>query len=276
MLNPPIQTIPQRGNYAKYVKEIFVPDDDYIFGCRDLSQSEVRIMGWIADDKNILNALKNKIDIHTKTAAIINKCNIKDVTKEMRQKAKAAVFGYLYGMSAEGFQEYARDDYSLNYTIEECRVMREDFFSKPNGYYSLPKYYKLIEKELRENKYIQSPLGRRRRLQDIDSDSQVKTSSAIRQAINFPIQSFSSDLALISMMLFWKDIKEQRLDIKPMFFIHDAIIFQCRENIYNKANDLLKECMEVKAPKYILDNFNLEVTYPIESDQKIGRSWNDL
>lgn len=267
--SPAIQTIPKRNPYADRVREIFEPEEGWLFGERDLAQSEVRIMGWRAQDQKILQALRDGIDIHTLTASIVNGIPLKDVTKEMRQKAKAIVFGFLYGMSAGGFQNYARSEYGLNFTLAECGAIRETFFK---GYWGLPIFHTAMENECRKYGFITSPLGRRRRLQGIYAEEWATQGNAKRQAINFPIQSFSSDLGFIGMYCFWQEVKNKK-DIKINWFIHDSVVFQCKADKMSHYQNLLDKCMCRTSKEYIKEHFGLDVNYPIESSGKWGVNW---
>jgi uracil-DNA glycosylase family 4 len=276
MLNPAIQTFPKRGEWSKFIREVIVPDKGWILGERDLSQSEIRIMGWVAGDKAILDALKQGIDLHTKTASVINNVPIDKVTKDMRQKAKAINFGFLYGMQAKGFKQYAKDEYDIDINDEEAEIIRKKFFQEYN---SLPKFYENVIKECETFGYVRGILGRKRRLPQIYDKNKFIRSEAERQAINFKIQNFSSDLGLLGMYLFWKKIKDLNLEhsIKPFWFIHDAIMFQAKKEIFDEAMMLLKECMEVETKKYIKEKFGIDIEYPIASEGKYSETnWAEM
>lgn len=279
MKEPTIQTIPQRGEFAPYTKRAFVSDTGWVFGARDLGQSEIRIMGWLANDPNILRALREGIDIHTMTAAIVNNVTVDKVTKDMRQKAKGVNFGFIYGMGAYKFKFYAKNEYGVEYTDEEAVAVRQAYFSFPRGYYKLPDYYQMQEAFVLQHGYVRSPIGRIRRLPQAHSRDEKERREAFRQAINMRIQSFSTDLGLIGMYLFWKELKKRpqlAKNVRVMWFIHDAIYFQAREKYFSQAMKLLKECMEVKAKEYVKEKFGIEIGYPITSDGKIGSSWATL
>jgi len=156
--------------------------------------------------------------------------------------------------------------------------VRRAFFAAPNGYYGLPLYHTQQEHLALRQGWVKSVLGRIRRLPGAFSADIYERGNAARQAINMPIQSFSSDLGLIGMMLFYRKLKEKGyLDrIKPMWFIHDAIYFQCKAKIMPVAQKLLKRCMEVDAKKYIREKFGVDVDYPITSDAKVGECWATL
>jgi DNA polymerase-1 len=278
MLNPAIMTIPQQGEFANWIKEVFIADDGWLLCSRDLSQSELRIAGWLANDQNILQALHNNIDLHIKTASIVNKIDISEVNSDMRQKAKAINFGFIFGQSPEGFKKYAKDIYNIDFTLKEAEYFKDAFFAKPHGYFRIKVYHNYITNFVIEHGYVQSILGRKRRLPNIYSKSYFEKGEAIRQAINFGIQSFSNELGLISMFLMQKKIEEAELEnkIKLLWFIHDNIMLTAEENYIEVANSMLANCMEKESKVYIKKEFGIDVGYPIESDSKIGKSWASL
>lgn len=275
MLNPPILTYPERGEYAHLLKEAIVAKDGWLIGERDLSQSELRIIGWLANDRNILDALRNKIDLHTKTASIITGVSIDKITKDMRQKAKAVNFGFCFDMSENGFMQYAKDEYDVTFTYDEACKAKRDFFGKPNGYYSLPVYHGQQRRLIHEQGYVETILGRKRRLPDIYSDDKGQMKYAERQAINFPVQGFSSDLGMIGMLMCHKELKSSPHKAKRMKLLwhrHDAESFTAEKDFMPTAMELMKECMEERAPEYIKKEFGVEVGYPIESEGKFGKN----
>jgi len=188
-------------------------------------------------------------------------------------------FGFIYGMSAKGFQRYAKDAYGLDYTMEECEQIRAAFFSKPDGYYSLPVFYAYQEAFVKKHGFIRTPLGRLRRLPEAQTGDFKAQSQAVRQAINTPVQSFSSDLGIIGTFLFNDEIKKNptfKDKVRPIFFIHDATMFLAKTKLARKAMLLLKECITERTKDYIWKNFKIDVSYPIEVDGKVGTNWNNL
>lgn len=279
-LNPHIQIIPTRGELSHLIRRCFVPDPYWQMGTRDLGQSEIRIAGWLANDPTILNALKNDIDIHTMTASVVNGIPVEEVTKDMRQAAKAINFGFLYGMGAPKFQFYAKATYGIDFTLQQCEQIRARFFSKPNGYWRLPIFHETQRAIVKKQGFVRSPLGRKRRLPEVYSQEWSLRGGAERQAINFPIQSFSSDLGIIAQFLFHEAVKaneyELRNKAKAMWFIHDATYFQAKRTHMKRAMKLMKECMEERAPEYIKKHWGVELGYPVTSDGKIGSTWADM
>ncbi|MEM0324920.1 MAG: DNA polymerase [Candidatus Aenigmatarchaeota archaeon] len=270
--NPNLQQVPRDMPRIELLKDLYKAPDGWLMGARDLSTSEIRIMGWLARETKILKALYEGVDIHKLTASMIVGKKIEDVSKEERQLAKAVNFGFLYGASAKTFMEYAKNNYGVEISLREAEKFREKFFE----YYSnIPVFHEYVRKKVYENGYIRSPLGRMRRLPHIYSDDDYIRGQAVRQAINFPIQSFSSDLALIGMYLFWKEVKDKD-DIQVLWFIHDSIFFMCKEEKFKDYMALLKYCMEQKSVEYIKEKFNVKVGYPIVSEGKVGKTWHRM
>lgn len=267
--NPNIQQIPRQLPMVEKLKELFAAPKGWLIGTRDLSQSEIRIMGWMAGEKKILQALRHKEDLHTKTASMVLGKPVSEITKQERQIAKSVNFGFLYGAQASTFVEVAKNEYGLEISLEEAKKLREKYFE---SYPSIPVFHEKCILIAKTFGYIRSPLGRVRRLPHIYSNETSIVKEAERQAINFPIQSFSSDLALIGMFLFWKEIKDKKA-VKLLWFIHDSIFFMCQEKMIDTYMELLKECMEKRAPAYILKKFGVKVGYPVESDGKVGPNW---
>jgi DNA polymerase-1 len=279
MLNPAAQTFPARGKYARLFKEVVWAGEGWLLGSRDLSQSELRIMGWLAQDTNILDALERGIDLHTLTAARMNKITIDMVDKLMRFKAKGVNFGLIYGMSANGLMIYLRDEYDIHITIHEAETIRNLFFAAPNGYYGLPVFYDKITKNIERDGFTRTILGRKRRLPTVWSKDPGVRNEAIRQGINVQGQGPSSDFGLISMFLINDKIKKEKTlvnKVKPLWFIHDNILFRAMTKQMKPAMAILKHCMEEEIYDYVEENFGVTIGYPVKSDGKIGQVWSEM
>lgn len=273
MLSPPIQTFPSRGENANLIKEAIIADPGYSLMTFDLAQSELRIMGWLAHDREILQALHDGTDLHTLTAAKVRKVGIHEVTEEMRQLAKGVNFGLIYGMQTQNFMEYLRDNYNITLSYEECSQIRNEFF---HTYRGVAQYHARIQRVVRKEGMVESPLGRIRHLPSAFSPDYKDQSEAARQAINSPIQSFSSDLGLIAMMILHEWIKKEGIDAGVMWFIHDAVILQVNDKQVIPMYRAIKDIVEVKVAEYILSHFKLEIGYPIACDVKVGKSWASM
>jgi len=274
MLDPPMQQFPTHGELAKYILELITAEDGYLIGTQDLSQSEVRIAGWLANDQNILGTLRKGLDIHTYTASILTGTPYNKVSKEQRQKAKPVVFGLLYGMQAKTLVDYAFKNYDIVLTEKEAVEYREKFFSAPNGYWRLPIYHKKMVAIASRRGYIRCVLGRKRHLPRINDKNIYFRSKAERQAINTPVQNFSSELACLGVSLFYKEINSQpklRTKVKlTNLFIHDAYYYRAREDVIEKCQEILKDCFENRTKEYIKKHWGITVEYPIETEGKIG------
>jgi len=188
-------------------------------------------------------------------------------------------FGFIYGMSAKKFQGYAKDEYGIELSLEQCEAVRQAFFAHPHGYYKLLDFHRKQESEAQHRGYVRSPIGRIRRLPNAQqSKDRMAMGEAFRQGINFPVQSFSSDLGLVGMWFFWKWVKKNNLEdkIKIMWFIHDAVVFQATAEEFPRAMRMLKYAMETMAVKYMKKHFDLDVGYPVASDGKAGSGWATL
>ena len=272
---PPLQTIPQRGLYSDYIKRVFKAPEGYYFFDRDLGQSELRIMGWISKCKGIMKALNEGIDLHRNTVNMLFGTPIDKVTKEQRQQAKAINFGFIYGASAKAFQQIAKNDYGVEFTIEEAEELRRKFFK---AYPEILDWHKKTLNFARKHGYVESPLGRRRHLEYINSSNKALRAEAERQAINFPIQSFSSDLNLIAQILLQKYLEKHNLTdrIYTLFLVHDAMYGFAKKEYIKDAQLLTKKAMELWTKKYIKRFFGVDVTYPIASEFSYGEDWNNM
>ena len=276
MHEPEIQTYPKYGELARLIREAFAAPKGWLLADRDLSQSEIRIMAWLSQDPTMLDTLFKGIDIHYKTAIEILGVKKEDVTKELRRVAKAVNFGLIYGMSAFGLRLYARDEYEVAMSKEEAEAYRDGYFFTYTNL--LPFHNKMIEMARRCG-YVTSPLGRKRRLPAINSDNMEERREAERQAINFPVSSFSNDLGLIGMKLFNDEVRSNiklKEDVKVLWFIHDASMFLSRTRKIDRAQAYLKDCMETRAPQYVKDKFKVDVGYPVVSEGSQGPNWSAM
>lgn len=272
MSRPSMQNFPKRGDMAKKLRRIIKAREGYSLVECDLSQSELRIMGWLAGDDAILSALREGIDLHTLTASKITNKSIEEVTKDERHKAKCVNFGFIYGMSAASFVEYARDLYGISLTLDEANEIRSKFF---RIYRKVPLFHAETIAHARRYGYVRQPLGRRRRLLHINSDNTYEQGEAERQAINFPIQSFSSDLALLGLTLFHNKIIN-RDEARVLLFIHDAVIVEVKDDKIDYYVNLLVDCMTKDSVEYIRNYFNVVVSYPVEVEVKVGKNLAEM
>ncbi|GBD34562.1 DNA polymerase I, thermostable [bacterium HR35] len=230
---PNLQNLPLRGELAKNFREIFVSQDNFVFVGADYSQIELRILAYLSQDEGLILAFKNDWDIHSEVAKYL----FGEINEETRRKAKIVNFGIVYGISAKGLAE------RLRINLTEARKIIERFFS----FY--PKVKEYQEKTLefaRKNGYVETLLGRKRFLPEINTLSYREKTEVERIAINMPIQGLGADILKKSMIEIEKMILEKEWQNKAFFVltIHDEIIFEVAEEIKEEFKVIIKEIME--------------------------------
>lgn len=237
----------------------------------DYSQIELRVAAALAREKRMEEAYRKGEDIHTLTAATVTGKPINEVTKEDRQRAKAVNFGFLYGMGAKNFVNYAFDEYDLNFTLEEAEQVRNRFFSLYSG---LLAWHNEVEDFVRRHGYIVSPLGRIRRLPDVHSPDRYLQYEAVRQAINSPVQATASDFTLAAMVILHSLLKHnEKLDAQVVGQVHDSILVECNEKTADEVAALIKEVMEERVPEWIAKQFGYHFPLPLAAEVAIGQKW---
>lgn len=264
---PNLQNIPSRGDIGKDVKKMFIPShpDWYILQA-DYSQVELRMAAILANETVMIDAYANDKDIHKITAATVLNKPIEEVTKEDRQKAKAVAFGFLYGGSAKGFVSYAKKSYGVDFTLEQAEKVRDKFFKL---YSALPAWYNKIWKDCRKTGYAKSLFGRKRKIENINSNNSYDRGSAERQAINHPDQSSCADMLILALYNINKYFKTNNMKSRIINTVHDSIILEC------PPNELMKTA---KVAKTIMENVSVpfEKLCPIKADLEYGRNWGEL
>lgn len=214
--NPNLQNIPIREATGREIRRAFVPDEGSRFFSADYSQIELRIMAHLSGDKHMTEAFVKGEDIHAATASKIYKVPIKEVTPEMRRRAKTANFGIIYGISAFGLAE------RLNITRTEAKELIDGYFA------TFPAVKEYMDKSIesaREKGYVETITGRKRMLPDINSRNSVVRGYAERNAINAPIQGSAADIIKIAMVRIAARIKSERLKAKMLIQVHDELDF---------------------------------------------------
>jgi DNA polymerase I-like protein with 3'-5' exonuclease and polymerase domains len=257
--DPNGQNFPKRGRWAKAYQSIFVAKPGYRLVSCDLSQIELRIAAWMANDPVMLQIYRMGGDIHTATAKIVS--GLSDTAwdalppadrKLLRTKAKAVNFGFLYGMSWRKFIGYARTDYGVKYTEREAQLTRARFFER---YSALPRWHDRVRDEVRRTGMVRALHGAIRHLPSIYSQDEAIRSSAERQAINSPVQRFGSDLGLIAMVQFSKRADPNIMRL--IGFIHDALVMEVKIGyelegitalLYAMENPPLEEWFGIRPP----------------------------
>jgi len=253
--NPNLQNIPIRTSRGREVRKAFVPrDEKHILLSADYSQIELRIMAHLCQDPGLLEAFQNNLDIHTATASKVFGVALEEVSGEMRRKAKMVNFGIIYGISAFGLSE------RLNIPRKEAATIIENYFIQ----YPLIKDYmdSAIEKA-RKQGYVETILGRKRYLRDINSQNHTVRGFAERNAINAPIQGSAADMIKVAMINLHKVIQDKKFKSRMILQVHDELVFDVPLEEKDEVKSLVVKYMEEALP----------LTVPVLVEAGTGNNW---
>lgn len=215
--NPNLQNIPIRTERGREVRKAFIPrSENHVILSADYSQIELRLIAEISKDENMMEAFAQGLDIHTATAAKVYGISLDEVDSDKRRNAKAVNFGIIYGQSAFGLSQ------SLGIPRKEAAEIIEQYFAQYSG---IKRYMNDTMNFARENGYVQTIMGRRRYLRDINSANQTVRGFAERNAINAPIQGSAADMIKIAMINIHREMMEQKIEAKMTMQVHDELVF---------------------------------------------------
>ena len=253
--NPNLQNIPIRTANGQKIRRAFIPrGSDYILMAADYSQIELRVIASMSNEKNMIDAFVNNQDIHTMTASKIYNVDPENVTREQRGNAKTVNFGIIYGVSAFGLSQQT----DLNRS--ESKVMIDNYFL---NYPGLKKYMSDQIDFARNNGYVETIMGRRRYLQNINSQNNMLRSSSERNAINAPIQGSAADIIKIAMININSELKKQSLKSKMLLQVHDELVFDVHKSEKDQIKDIVKTTMESA----------VKLKVPLRIDLEFGKNW---
>ncbi|MBK6986298.1 MAG: DNA polymerase I [Bacteroidetes bacterium] len=253
--NPNLQNIPIRTERGRQIRKAFIPrNEDYILLSADYSQIELRIVASISGDPNMCEAFNLGKDIHAATAAKVYGIEESEVTKEMRYKAKSVNFGIIYGQGAFGLAD------NLNIPRAEAKQLIDNYFAQ---YGSIKTYMDNEINFAKEHGYVQTLMGRRRWLKDINSNNATVRSYAERNAINAPIQGSAADMIKVAMINIHNELKGMNIKSKMILQVHDELVF----DVYKPELDLIKPIIE----KHMKEALPLNV--PVEVGMGVGVNW---
>jgi DNA polymerase-1 len=238
--NPNLQNIPVRTDRGKEIRKAFIPrDDKHVLLSADYSQIELRIVAGISGDKNMCAAFKNETDIHTATAARVYNVPEKEVTKEMRYKAKSVNFGIIYGQGAFGLAD------NLGISRAEAKTIIDNYKKEFPG---IQKYMDDTINFAREHGYVQTLMGRKRWLRDINSANFTVRGFAERNAINSPIQGTAADMIKLAMQKVHAAMKKEKMQSKMLLQVHDELVFDAVKPEVKELKPLIIENMQSAMP----------------------------
>ena len=253
--NPNLQNIPIRTTRGKKIREAFISrNQDFILLAADYSQIELRIMASLSQDSSLLAAFINGEDIHSATAARVYGVDLDEVTRDMRSKAKAVNFGIIYGISPFGLSQ------NIGVSRSEAKEIIDNYFIQ---FPKVKEYMNNAIIDAKENEYVETLMGRRRYLKDINSRNAVVRGVAERNAINAPIQGLAADIIKKAMIDIQNELDNGNMKSRMLIQVHDELVFDMHKSEIERLKQLVKEKME-KA-------FNLQV--PLIVDLGSGHNW---
>lgn len=253
----------------KFVKGVFGGPPGSVFLECDYSQVELRVAAFLAKEPTMISLYQQGEDIHMATAMKMTGKPASQVTKDERKKAKPVNFGFLYGMSANTFVDTAWNNYGVEVTPHEAEVFRRAYFDQ---FPVLLEWHARQRQIVKKFGRVESPFGRIRHLPDVYSPDRKVSAEAERQAINSPVQSFASDLAIMALVQIDKHFKRIGLKAHSVGAVHDALNFEVPEDELRVAAPLIKYHMEnVPIERW----FGVHMTVPIVGDVALSKQWGD-
>ncbi len=253
--NPNLQNIPIRTELGRELRKAFVPRKGFTFIDADYSQIELRILAILSGDENLINAYKGTADVHSATASEVFGVSIKDVTPELRRKAKAINFGIVYGMSSYGLGE------DLQIDTKEAKLYIDKYFAK---YSKVKEYLDRTVEEAKINGYTKTYYGRIRPIPEFKVGNAMQKAFAKRVAMNSPIQGTAADIMKLAMIGVDSELEKQKLESRIVLQVHDEILIECKKGEETKVKKILKDKMT--------SSFNFPVE--LEIDIKEGDNWD--
>ena len=253
--NPNLQNIPIRTERGRQVRKAFIPrDDNYILLAADYSQIELRIIASLSEETTMIEAFKNGEDIHASTASKVFNVPLNEVTRDQRSNAKTVNFGIIYGVSAFG----------LSNQTELSRTEAKELID--TYYKTYPKLRNYISDQIdfaREHGYVQTVLGRRRYLKDINGSNAIVRGAAERNAVNAPIQGSAADIIKIAMINIHRKLKEGNFKTKMLLQVHDELVFDVFKPELKDLQVMIRTEMENA----------YELLVPLDVELGIGENW---
>ncbi len=254
--NPNLQNIPIRSENGREVRKAFIASPGNLLLAADYSQVELRLMAEMSKDEGMLEAFNQGLDIHSATAAKVFDVAINQVDRDMRSKAKMVNFGIIYGISAFGLSE------RLAIPRGEAKEIIDNYFMK---YPKVRDYMDNCVEDAKKRGYVETIMGRRRYLKDINSANAIVRGYAERNAINAPIQGSAADIIKKAMIDIWKEINAQKLQSKMILQVHDELIFDVLPHEKDALAHIVKNGMQNA----------VKLNVPLDVEMNFGQNWLD-
>jgi len=255
--DPNLQNIPVRGELGKEVRQAFTapPGSSLLSG--DYSQIDLRSLAHLSQDQGLLDAFNHDEDIHAATASRLFNVDTARVTDDMRRVAKTVNFGVIYGMS----------DYGLQQATELSRAEAAQFITAYfEKYPGIKKYLEATKQQGRDLGYVETLLGRRRSIPEINSPNYQIREAAERMAINMPVQGTSADIIKVAMVRLYQEMVKRHLKSKMLLQVHDELLFEVPDDELDEMRQLVPEVMSTA----------LKLSIPLKVSINSSRSWGEL
>ena len=254
--DPNLQNIPIKSPEGRKIREAFIAEDGYCIVAADYSQIELRIMAHLSKDKNLLKAFNQGLDIHSATAAEVLGIGLDEVSSEQRRRAKAINFGLIYGMSAFGLAK------QLEISRAEAQEYIDIYF---NRYPSVKEYMATAKEFAKQNGYVETILGRRLYLPEINSKNIMQRNAAERAAINAPMQGTAADIIKKAMIdVNTMILQEYNSEVKMVIQVHDELVFEVKKTKLEEIAEKIKAIMEAA----------VKLSVPLKVNVDAGESWD--
>jgi len=254
---PNLQNIPVRGEIGRQVRQAFIAPHGSRLLAGDYSQIDLRVLAHLSQDPNLVSAFQHDADIHAATAAQLFGVDTSLITPDMRRLAKTVNFGVIYGMSDYGLEQ------ATELSREEASQFIASYFDK---YHGVRQYLEATKEKVRQDGYVETILGRRRFIPDINSSNRQVREAAERMAINMPVQGTSADIIKVAMINLCREMDRRKLRSKMLLQVHDELVFEIPGGEMEEMRRLVPEVMSTA----------LTLSVPVKVDTKEGANWGQM
>jgi len=255
--DPNLQNIPVRGELGREIRQAFIAPEGSVLLSGDYSQIDLRALAHLSGDPVLVETFKRNEDVHTATAMQLFGVSPAEVTPDMRRLAKTVNFGVIYGMSGYGLEQ------ATELSRQEAEQFITTYFEKYPG---VKKYLEETRELARSQGYVQTVLGRRRMIPEINSPNRNIREAAERMAINMPVQGTSADIVKVAMINLDREINSRQLKTRMLLQVHDELIFEVPETEIEVVSGLVRELMANA----------IKLDIPVKVDLKAGTTWGDM
>jgi DNA polymerase-1 len=255
--DPNMQNIPVRGELGGQVRQAFIAAAGFSLLGSDYSQIDLRALAHLSRDENLLKAFRNGEDIHAATASLLFGVEKNEVTKDMRRFAKTVNFGVIYGMSDYGLEQ------ATELSRQDAGKFIKAYFEKYPG---VTKYLEETREKARRDGYVETLLGRRRYIPDINSANRQVRESAERMAINMPVQGTSADIIKVAMINLYREMEKKHMQSRMLLQVHDELVFEVPDQEMGAMRQMASDIMESA----------VKLTVPVKVDTKVGKNWGEM